>query len=170
MWTANKSDSTRNALYKLYTYAKPKSEHDMGLVFDPAFYYEALNLYDEKCSQFKYNSDRYTFWNIYVEEWLAACLGTRFQQAHSQGLGNVTNRSGCVLLDGSSYFAFRRPVGSISGHDIFVGYFGKDNKGGAGRISALRHDFLDLCQAITKAGQLLCSNLQAQEISSSLTL
>ena len=118
------SDSTREVLYKLYAYAKPTSEHEIGLVFDPEFYHEALKLYDEKGDQFKQKGDRYTFWNICIEEWLAGCLGTRFLRPHSQGLGNPPARVGCVLADGSSYFAFRRASGSIPGHHFFVGYFG----------------------------------------------
>jgi hypothetical protein len=122
------SDSTREALYKLYAYAKPKSEHEIGLVFDPEFYHEALKLYDEKCGQFNQKWDRYTFWNICVEEWLAGCLGTCFLRPHSQGLGNSASQVGCVLADGSSFFAFRRPSGSVPGEHFYVGYYG----GGAG--------------------------------------
>jgi len=106
------SNATREALYKLYAYAKPQSAHEIGLVFDPEFYHEALRLYDMKYGQFKQKEDRYTFWNICVEEWLAGCLGTRYRRPHSQGLGNPEHRRGCILADGSSYPAFRRPSDS----------------------------------------------------------
>jgi hypothetical protein len=142
------SDSTREALYKLYVYAKPKSEHDIGLVFDPAFYHEALKLYDEKCGQFKQKWDRYPFWNICVEEWLAGCLGTGFLRPHSQGLGNPLTRRGCVLADGSSGFAFRRTADSLPGYHLFVGYYGRERgrpwarraRGGGSTFSKLMSD------------------------------
>jgi hypothetical protein len=142
------SDATREALYKLYAYAKPKSEseseHEIGLVFDPEFYHEALKLYDMKCGQFKQKEDRYTFWNICVEEWLAGCLGTRFRRPHSQGLGNPESRVGCVLADGSSYLAFRRPSGSIPGSHFFVGYYGAGRCGAAGELRGCAGEFLEL--------------------------
>lgn len=132
------NDATREALYKLYAYAKPKSEHDIGLVFDPEFYHEALKLYDEKCdSQFKQKWDRYPFWNICVEEWLAGCLGTRFLRPHAQGLGNPLTRRGCVLVDGSSIFAFRRSSGSLPGAHLFVGYYGVRARARGGSASVL---------------------------------
>lgn len=34
-------------------YAKPKSEHQIGLVFDPEFYQHALQIYDERHRQIK---------------------------------------------------------------------------------------------------------------------
>ena len=131
------NDATRAALNKLYAYAKPKSEHDIGLVFDPEFYHAALKLYDDECdSQFKLNEYRYPFWNICVEEWLAGCLGTRFLRPHAQGFDNPLTRQGhghplmrrgCVLPDGSSIFAFRRPSDSLPGVHIFVGDEGRTN-------------------------------------------
>lgn len=123
------SDLTRKTLYKLYAYAKPKSEHDIGLVFDPEFYHEALKLYEEQSdSQFKQKWDRYPFWNICVEEWLAGCLGTRFLRPHAQGLSNALTRRGGVLEDGSSVFAFRRSSDSLPGSHIFVGYRAHANR------------------------------------------
>lgn len=151
------SDSTQEALYKLYTFAKPKSEHEIGLVFDPEFYHEALKLYDEKCSQFKQKWDRYTFWNIRVEEWLAGCLGTGYLRWHSQGAANTTTRRGCVLADGSPYWPFRRPSHSIPGHHIFVGYYG-GRRGGGGR--RLRSPFKTYVEQKREQGQNLCGNIR----------
>ena len=111
------SKSTREAMLALYAYAKPKSEHDTGLVFDANFYIEALKLYDEKSDQFK-KWDRYKFWCIKVEEWLAGCLGTGYLRPHAQGIGNELSRSGCILANGSSCFAFRR-----SSHSIRIGFY-----------------------------------------------
>jgi hypothetical protein len=155
------SDATREALYKLYAYAKPKSEHEIGLVFDPEFYHEALKLYDEKCGQFKQKVDRYTFWNICVEEWLAGCLGTRFRRPHSQGLGNPEARVGCVLADGSSYSAFRRPSDSIPGGHLFVGYYGRGAR--ARPTTGVSRIFGTYVKQQREQGQTLCSNLQAQK-------
>ena len=160
------SDSTREALYKLYAYAKPTSEHEIGLVFDPEFYHEALKLYDEKCGQFNQKWDPYTFWNICVEEWLAGCLGTRFLRPHSQGLGNPASRIGCALAGGLSYFAFRRPSGSIPGQHIFVGYYGTAAAAGAfgwRDVDGTAARFETYVMQQREQGQTLCSNLQAQK-------
>lgn len=160
------SDSTRAALYKLYTYAKPKSEHEIGLVFDPEFYHEALKLYDEKCdSQFKQKWNRYAFWNICVEEWLAGCLGTRFLRPHAQGLGNPLTRRGCVLADGSSIFAFRRSSDSFLGSHIFVGYdgfpcrFSSGPAGGGWARGGCATIFGAHVKQQREQGQTLCGNL-----------
>lgn len=130
------NEATREALYKLYAYAKPKSEHEMGLVFDPKFYHEALKLFDEKCSQFQRKQDRYTFWTICVEEWLAGCLGTGYLRPHAQGLGNSLTRRGCVLADGTPYFAFRRSSDSLPGVHFFIGYYGNRQTRAGGRLGA----------------------------------
>ena len=126
------SDQTRKALNKLYVYAKPKSEHEIGLVFDPRFYDEARKLYDN--NQFSWSLDQDAIWNICVEEWLAGCLGTGYLGPHSQGFANPMTRRGCVLADGSSYFSFRRP--SIPGHHFFVG-----NNGSPARIRIVDPNF-----------------------------
>lgn len=175
------SDATRKALDALHHYAKPKAEQTIGLVFAPEFYYEALKLYDEKSdSQFKHKCDRYSFWNICVEEWLAGCLGTRFLRPHSQGLGNSLSRRGCVLADGSSVFAFRRSLGSLPGHHLFVGYYGAAGVGSArgrrvalyvsGRLfcSAFAVAFWSICQAATRAGRELTQQYLRQEKSACL--
>ena len=168
------SDSTRKALDKLYAYAKPKSEHEIGLVFDPEFYHEALNLYDEKCPQFKEKRDRSTFWNICVEEWLAGCLGTGFLRPHAQGIGNQSHhRGGCVLADGSSYFAFRRSSDSISGFHLFIARRGSGLTRSRTAASAIawevstakptRSLFETYVKQRREQGQTLCSNLHAQK-------
>lgn len=113
------SDSTRKALYKLYAYAKPTSEHKIGLVFCPEFYHEALKLYDDKFGLFEKKWDKNTFWNICVEEWLAGCLGTRYLREHSQGKW-LPDEVGCVFPNGTSYFAFRRGAGSLPGYHFYV--------------------------------------------------
>lgn len=38
------NSATRAALYTLYSYAKPKPEHQTGLVFDARLYEETLNV------------------------------------------------------------------------------------------------------------------------------
>lgn len=154
------SDATRLALMQLYTYTKPRSEHEKGLVFDPQFYLAALNLYDDLLNR-SYNFRMQTiegnaFWNICVEEWLAGCLGTFFLRAHSQGLDNLPDRRGCVLSDGSPYFAFRRAEDSLPGATIFVGSSGKRDSGRGpywvGRPGGAGEQFHVLCQATTRAG------------------
>lgn len=160
-------DSTREALHQLYHYAKPKSEHETGLVFDPAFYHEALKLFDEKSDgQFKQKWDAYAFWSICVEEWLAGCLGTACYRPHSRGLGNPASRSVCVLDDGKSGFSFRRASNSIPGFHFFVDYYG----GSARQVIALRRrptsDFQNLyVKQKREQGQALalCSYLCARK-------
>lgn len=118
--------NTKAALEALYAYAKPKSEHETGLVFDANFYLAALTLYDNKAhDQFKQHWAKYDFWCIRVEEWLAGCLGTGYLRLHAQGLGNNLSRHGCNLADGSSSFAFRCEGHSVPGLHFFVGYYGR---------------------------------------------
>ncbi len=146
------SDATQVALRQLYTYAKPKSDHEKGLVFDTQFYLAALQLYDEQCDQFRQQWDRYAFWNICIEEWLAGCLGTGYLRAHSQGIGNSPDRRGCVLNDGSPYFAFRRVVDSLPAASFFVGYYGWRDLPSRTRFGSGHRVFHNLCQATTRAG------------------
>lgn len=159
-------DATRDTLDKLYRYAKPKSEHDIGLVFDPDFYYEALNLYDKKRNNFNQKWDRYTFWNVCVEEWLAGCLGTGYLRPHAQGLGNPLSRAGCVLADGSSYFAFRRQDSSFPGHHCFIGYYGggcvRRRRCGVG-VLRVADRYKSYVKQKREQGQTLCSNLHTQK-------
>jgi len=159
-------DATRKALDALRCYAKPETEHKIGLVFAPELYCEALKLYDENSdSQFqsKRKWDRDTFWSICVEEWLAGCLGTRFLRPHSQGLGARLSRRGCILNDSSSVFAFRRSLGSIPGSHFFVSYYGASFvRGRESRVAGSR--FWNLCQEVTKAGENLRSNICAKRI------
>ncbi len=118
------SDVTREKLHALYQYAKPKSEHQFGLVFPADFYLAALTMYDNHADKkFANKWNKYSLWSVCVEEWLAGCLGTGFLRSHSQGIGNESHRKGCVLADGSSYF--RRPADSIPGVHFYVGYTGR---------------------------------------------
>jgi hypothetical protein len=128
------SEITRQKLDALYRYAKPKSEHETGLVFPADFYLEAQTMYDNESDKaFKNKWDKYSLWSVRVEAWLAGCLGTGFLRGHSQGIGNKSHRAGCVLSDGSSYF--RRPSESVPGRHFFVGYYGL---GGGPGLAALR--------------------------------
>ena len=145
------SEKTQKVLYALYDYVKPKPEHKTGLVFDANLYVEALKLYDDQFNKFQ-NYDRRTFWCIRVEEWLAACLGTGFLRPHSQGFGNDLKRTGCVLDDGSSYFAFRRRVNDIPGVHFLVGYYGGAPVVALGGGGACPRSFRNLCQAKTRSG------------------
>ena len=117
--------STRTALYALYNYVKPKPEHKTGLIFDAKLYINALRLFEGKYDQFQ-RWQQHSFWNVRVEEWLAACLGTFYLRPHAQGIDKFTHRRGCYLSDGdkSSYFTFRRPSNSIFGFNEFVFYKG----------------------------------------------
>lgn len=126
------NDKTKLALDELHAYAKPSLAHHTGLVFDVNFYLEAVKLFDEKVyQQFKGNAAGCKFWNIRVEEWLAACLPTGYLRLHAQGLGNEPSLPNCVLADKSSYFAFRREPTSIPGLHFFVSFTGTpvDGKG-----------------------------------------
>lgn len=115
---------TRQELHALYQYAKPKSEHEIGLVFPADFYLTALTMYNNHADKkFGKESNKYSLWSVCVEEWLAGCLGTGFLRSHSQGDGNKLHRKGCVLADGSSYF--RRPADSIPGVHFYVGDYGR---------------------------------------------
>ncbi|MCW5584300.1 MAG: hypothetical protein KIT56_10610 [Gammaproteobacteria bacterium] len=143
------SDTTRQKLHALYQYAKPKSEHEIGLVFPADFYLAALTMYDNHADKkFGNKWNKYSLWSVCVEEWLAGCLGTGFLRSHSQGIGNKSHRSGCVLADGSSYF--RRHVDSIPGVHFFVGYYGTVMCGGV-EERAIAAFFRNLCQAKTRA-------------------
>jgi len=161
------SDTTREALNRLYAYAKPKPEHEVGLVFDPEFYHAALKLYDDKCHrQFEQQWYRYTFWNICVEEWLAGCLGTRFLRSHAQGLDKLLTRRGCFLADGSSVFAFHRSSDSLPGHHLFVECYGHGTQVRRGvplpasQANSLSATFEAYVKQQREQGQTLCGNLQ----------
>lgn len=161
------SEATRQKLHALYQYARPKSEHETGLVFPADFYLEALTMYDNESDKtFKNKWDKYSLWSVRVEEWLAVCLGTGFLRGHSQGIGNKSHRKGCVLADGSSYF--RRPSDSIPGSHFFVGFGG----GGAARPApcGVRQRaarpvvgcFKTYVEQKREQGQSLCGNICAQ--------
>lgn len=158
------SDSTREALHQLYRYTRPKLEHEIGLVFDPEFYHEALKLYKEKFDHhFKQRWDRYAFWNICVEEWLVGCLGTRFLRPRIQGLDNSLTRRGCVLMDGSSVFSFRRTTNSFPRFYSFVGHNSNSTHVGFGRgevASGVRVNFEEYVKQQREKGQPLYGNLQ----------
>jgi hypothetical protein len=151
---------TRNALDALYFYAKPESDHQIGLVFDPHFYLAALELYDKQAyGRFGENWSKYDFWCIRVNEWLAGCLGTGYLRPHAQGIGNnAAHRRGCLLADESSYFSFRRTGSSIMGLDFFVGYYGGVEAGA--RANARRSRlvaFQTLCRAKNISAIDLCN-------------
>jgi len=93
------------------------------LVFDAKLYIKALRLFEGKYDQFQ-RWQQHSFWNVRVEEWLAACLGTAYLRPHAQGTDTYTHRRGCLLSDGSSYFAFRRPNNAVFGFNEFVFYKG----------------------------------------------
>ena len=134
------SESTRSALNALYDYVKPAPEHQTGLVFDANIYVEALKLYEEKFDEFKNANNKWdqrSFWCIRVEEYLASLLGTGYLRRHAQGTYNDLQRSGCILADNSSYFAFRRAANSIPGHHFFVGIYGWRMRSGRANQSAL---------------------------------
>ncbi|OGT46438.1 MAG: hypothetical protein A3E82_00785 [Gammaproteobacteria bacterium RIFCSPHIGHO2_12_FULL_38_11] len=118
------SASTRLARQALIEYVRPQVEHTSGHVFDVNLYIKALALYEDQLRHFKTWGQR-SFWNIKIEEWLAASLGTGYLRPHAQGIANGLRRTGCILTDGSSYFAFRRPLDSLPGSHFFVGYFGR---------------------------------------------
>lgn len=126
------NQATRDALTKLYQYAKPNSnqKHQTGLVFDASFYLAAQKMYDtDACyaNKFKYFWDKYSFWCIRVEEMLAGCLGTGYLRAHAPGIDHEpAPRRGCFLHDGSSYFAFRRSSLKLPGVSFFVGPYGME--------------------------------------------
>lgn len=149
------SEATQRALYALYEYVKPQSAHKTGLVCDPNFYLAALELYDNCYSKLQ-TYKRCSFWNIKVEEWLAACLGTGYLRNHAQGIGNPVRHSDCVLANGSSYFAFRRRANSIPGEHFFVARRGECGRPPEGRGAPPWLErgriFQNLCQAKTKSG------------------
>ena len=152
------TDATNQARQAMIQYVKPQVEHKSGHVFDVNLYIKALALYDDKFQQFK-TWDQRSFWNIKIEEWLAAGLGTGYLRPHAQGIRNDLSRAGCILEDGSSYFSHHRPLRSLPGSHFFVGYFGP---------AALSRPILDariclhnplyrvffrsLCHALTRAG------------------
>lgn len=151
---------TREALNQLYGYAKPKSDHGKGLVFDANFYLAALTLYDgESNKSFKHNSGKYDFWCIRVEEWLAGCLGTGYLRPHAQGLGSAVSRQvGCNLQDGSSAFSFRLGAQSLPGLNFFVGFYGWRTlmARGAFQNAFQSAAFTKLCQTKSNAARDLC--------------
>lgn len=127
------NDKTRAALNAVYQYEKqhPNQIHQIGLVSDPRFHLAALTMYDNDADKkFENNWDKYSFWCIRVEEWLAGCLGTGYLRPHAHGIGNDQgHRRGCLLKDGSSYFAFRRSSPDFPGACFFVGYYGRQGAG-----------------------------------------
>ena len=168
---------THKALRELYDFLIPPPEHKMGLVFDVNIYIYALELYDNKFSQFN-NWDQRSFWCIRIEEQIASVLGTGFLRVHSQGPGNVEDnnnnidsklikRDGCKLKDGSSYFAFRRSSNSIPGSHLFVGYYGLPAWAGESsavwRTGCTYGTFQNLCKQKTKSGTELCSRIYAKQ-------
>ena len=158
------SDITREVLNKLYTYAKPKSEHTIGLVFDPKFYYQALKIHDEQSHRFNNRVVPHLFWSICVEEWLAGCLGTAYLRAHAQGLGNPTGRHGCVLWGRvghkSPYFAFRRQAHSIPGSQFHVEYYGQECAATLrDQYKLHKIHFENYVEEIQQHGQALCRDI-----------
>lgn len=147
------NDATKEALHAFYDYIKPAPVHEIGLVFDANIYVEALRLYDEQDDQNRgkfQNVNQESFWNIRVEEHIAALLGTGYLRPHAQGIGSKnTHRRGCTLSDNSSFFAFRQPVGSrLVGGDFYVGYYGARVRPARARPTAgwrpasrMAHDF-----------------------------
>src|SRR5690606_12057234 len=94
-------DATKDALKALRDYIKPAPEHRSGLVFDPAIYQAALQIYDDNFNKFQ-NWDQQSFWCIRVEEMIASVLGTGYLRPHAQGVGrDAHHRRGCLLSDGS---------------------------------------------------------------------
>ena len=129
----NMGDSTKEALYAIYDYAKLQLDDETGLLFDPNFIYEAMKLYAEKAiDQFKGNWGKYNLWCIRVEEWLKACSGTGFLRSLLQGLANPLTGLGCTLVDDSSYFAFRRASNSIPAFHFLVGISSRQARSAAG--------------------------------------
>lgn len=120
------NEVTKERLDAFYQYARPQSEHKTGLVFDPHLYFAALTRYHTQAKdRFKDTRSKHDFWCIRVQEWLASCLPTSYLRLHTQGLGNHTGlRRGCLLVDGSPYFPFRRTNHSLPGLHFFTGYHG----------------------------------------------
>lgn len=118
------SVSTRKALNALYDYVKPAPEHSTGLVFDANIYMHALELYEKKYAQFRTGEQR-SFWCIRIEEYFASLLGTGYLRPHAQGTLSKLSRTGCILVDNSPYFGFRRSSDSLPGLHFFVGLYGR---------------------------------------------
>lgn len=155
------NEVTRKALFALQNYAKIKFVHKTGLVFDPRFYLAALKLYDRHaCDYFKQNFSKYDFWCIRVKEWLAGCLGTGYLRLHAQGFGNyeVRHRRGCILINSSTYFAFRRDGDSILGLHCFVGYHGQERRAGR-QIAWDARNSLGIFQTLCHEKDILAGNL-----------
>lgn len=154
---------TRAALNALYKYMKPNPKHKTGLVSDANFYIEALKYYDEDVTfdQFKMWQQQ-MFWNRQVEEWLAGGLGTIYLRPHAQGIGNPLTRKGCIMNDGTHYFAFRRSSNSLPGVDFFVGYYGRAVRGrwGGDPYRARGRFFKTYVKQTREQGQTLCSDMQ----------
>lgn len=121
------NDETRQALYAVHDYAKPTSEHKTGLVFDADFYFAARMMFDRDQGYSEVNprldGPECNFWKIRVEEWLKGCLGTFYLRRIAQGISRQKSpTNGCLLQDGSSYFAFRQKnPNTIFGLNAFVG-------------------------------------------------
>lgn len=108
------NDETRKAWKVFFNYHKPNPKgHSKGLVSDPRIVEAAFDLYESKYFEFFNNAQR-SFWNIRVEQGLISLLGTGFLRRCSQGIFKIyLEPQGCLLADGSSYFAFRRSSDSL---------------------------------------------------------
>ena len=172
------NDETRKALQELYYFLTPPPEHKMGLVFDVNIYIYALEKYDNNLDKFTKSNewDQRSLWCIRVEEVIASVLGTGYLRVHAQGPGNVEdnnnnikpeliNRDGCKLKDGSSYFPFRRPLNSIPGGHIFVGYYGAGELRTCARARwrTTATFFQNFYQTKTKSGTELCSSIHTKQ-------
>jgi hypothetical protein len=156
----NMSASTRKALYALYAYVKPAPEHRVGLVFDANLYVDALKLYEERFNQFQ-NWDQRSFWCVRIEEHLASLLGTGYLRPHAQGIWNNLRRTGCILADNSSYFAFRRTLNSIPASHFFVGGWRRRPMRRRGPDGVPRF-FKTYVEQKREQGQNLCDNIRAR--------
>ncbi|STX28890.1 Uncharacterised protein [Legionella beliardensis] len=123
------NEDTYKKLNDFYLYVKPAKQQRMGLVFDVTIYLEALKLYKSKFNSFQSYAQR-AFWCVRVEEYLASLLGTSYLRSHVQGLPSDFKKKDCLLIDGSSYFAFRRSSKSIPGFHFFLNYKGQQIHGG----------------------------------------
>lgn len=168
------NQTTCKTLQALYKYAKPNpnQEHQVGLVFDANFYLEALKrFYIDAYNKFGDKVNKYSFWSIHVEEWLAGCLGTGYLRTHSQGIGNEVHRRGCILADNSSYFAFRRPPSSLPSLHFFVGYYGQQSAVVVWAGTHLcRPAYQNLCQEKTRTRTDLMQRFAPLKISTCVIL
>lgn len=121
------SEATREALTQLQAYAKPTHKKNAGLVFDPAFYASALALRNSEEAKALFTADKAKefFWLVRVEEWLAACLGSRYLRAHAHGVSIKINHENCELADGSKYHLYGRTMDSIPGFNCYIDIFGE---------------------------------------------